>query len=234
MKRISKMLCLLAVLLMLPSLSLAQDPFSAACEHLILLGLETPESLSGYTMTEDFYHNEEDNLDVLDVLDVRFFQSQQQVYTLRLDALSGDFLSLFCFDFPSVPQRFYEETPAIDALIDHWDALYSDSANYSPEVFSSELLHPSLPSENDMSHRTALSCAAGMILTLTGYEADTLKTYIPYVSFDVSPMASRWYILITQDVSFQESCEVFSVVLNAGTGSLEKISRNVIHPAASD
>lgn len=202
------------------------DALRSAVEMIIQLGFETPESLSQYYDVKfGFYFKEDYNLYAWDI---DLFSEQKQVYTIRIDANSGQLFAIYVFDSSNVPDRRVEQNLSIDALIDHWDKLYSASSNYSPEVYAGEMQDWPLPDDDDVPRRTALHYAIEMILTLSNHDIDILYDYRPYVQFDISPVAHRWYITIFEESNDTGLCQTFTFSINAMTGKLENLTwRNI-------
>lgn len=203
-----------------------QDALRSAVETIIQLGLETPASLSQYYDVKfEFYFF--DDYDMY-AWDIDLYSEQKLVYTIRIDANSGKLFAIYINNSSNIPDRHVEQNHSIDALIDHWDKLYSDLPNYSPEVYAGEMQDWPLPSDDDIPQRTVLHYAIEMILTLSNHEIDVLYDYHPDVEFDVSPAARRWYITILQEPNNTGLCEIFTFSINAMTGKLENLTwRNI-------
>ena len=205
---------------------LQQDALRYAVEAIIQLGIETPESLSkhydvkfGFCFIEDY--------DIF-VWDIDLSREQRPVYTIRIDATTGQLFAIYVFDSSNIPGRRDERNHSIEALIDQWDKDYSDSPNYSPEVYAGEMEDFPLPGNDDVTQRTALHYAIEIVLSLSNHDIDTLRDYHPYVSFDVTPLARSWHITIFQETNDTGLCETFAFVINSTTGKLEQLTwRNI-------
>lgn len=208
------------------------DALLSAIKAIIQLGLETPESLSQYYDVELGFYFFNDSFEYAGLLygwDIDLYRDQKHIYTIRINADSGRFFSINIFDSSYMEKPRIRQNTSVEALLDHWDKLYSDSPNYSPEVYGGEMLYYPLPENGDMTQRDALHYAAQLVLALSNHDVDLLYSYRPDVSFDVSPAACRWYLTIFQDSGDTEAFETFSFTINAADGTLEKLTWGDIH-----
>ena len=218
-----------------------REALRCAVEAITQLGFEMPESLfKQYSVEFGFYYEELYDMYLWHISLYRWEGDRHlELYTIQVDANAGrifsisSFGSFYAYDanyanyayvVPKLPERYFEQAPSIDALIDHWDTLYSESPAYSPEVQRREMLGYPLPGEGEMTKREALRIALEMTLTLSGHGVEELYDCTPQVEFDVSPAASRWYITILRDAKGMEGQAVFSFTINATTQTMEKLT----------
>lgn len=214
-----------------------RDALFAAAQSMVQLGLETPESLSKqYSAKCAFTFAELYNLYVWRI-DLCVWQNGRRLnlYSIQVDAVSGQLFSIrslgsfyaydpnYDYDVPKLPKQYWEQAPSMDALLDYWDTLYSESPMYSPEIQHREAQGYPLPGPDDMTQRTALRIAAQMAIALSKRDIDTFYGYIPRVEFDVSPAASTWFITLLNGAGDVAPCESFSFTLNAKTQTLESL-----------
>jgi len=213
------------------------DALCSAAQALIRLGLETSESLSKqYSVECGFSFLEFYDLYVWHI-NLYILQNGRRLtlYSIQVDANSGQLFSLLAFgsfyasdpiyayNLPKLPERYWEQPPSMDALLDHWDRLYSESPMYSPEIQRREMQGYPLPGQDDMPQRTALRIVVQMAIALSGRDMDVFYDYTPRVEFDVSPAASRWSIILLSSPGEENTCEAFFFTLDAKTQTLERL-----------
>ena len=191
-----------------------REALSTAVHSIVLLSLESPTSLyESYSIQFDFYRNDETNRIAWNV---QFFERNSHSYTLRVDAITGELCAILVFNSANLPDSFFEEEPYLDKIIDEWYILYSHSPNFSPEVYAAELKNSELPDECGVHQREALRCALQVLKSL-GSEVENMCAYMPFVHYDVSPIANRW------DISLKGGNGTVSFTINADTGVMENM-----------
>ena len=103
------------------------DALLSAIKAIIQLGLETPESLSQYYDVELGFYFFNDSFEYAGLLygwDIDLYRDQKHIYTIRINANSGRFFSIYIFDSSYMEKPRIRQNTSVEALLDHWDKLY--------------------------------------------------------------------------------------------------------------
>ena len=205
------------------------DALCSAIKAIVQLGVETPESLATrYNVKLGFYFIDDFDKYTWDIDLYSMSDPLKLFYTIRIDANSGRFLTLYVNNPSNITACFEEQNNSIDALIGYWDNLYADSASYSPEVFASESKIVPLPEKCDITKRTALRLAIEMVLNLSNCDIDTLREYHPTIEFDATTAERRWKLFFIEESTDASEQESFLIIINSMTEALIQFTwRNI-------